>query len=192
MIRICAAVLAAGTSSRMGIPKQLLPWGDKTLLTKVLEVVTPLTNINPVVVLGASSTEIQKILPEAVTILYNPNYQSGLFSSLLCAITYASKTMATHILVVLGDQPGIETTYLQAMMATADLNPLKIINSNYTGKPGVPAIIPKQFFSELVAEKYSDKGAKEFFRKNKEEVIIMPPYNRLFDIDTLEDYDRYK
>ena len=80
---ISAVVLAAGTSSRMGEPKPLVPLGDRPLLSRVLESVHGSRVEDIVLVLGDSAARVQRELPmEGVTVVENASYRDGMSSSL--------------------------------------------------------------------------------------------------------------
>lgn len=177
-------ILAAGTSSRMGTSKQLLPIGDTTLLGLSIENALK-TNANEVFcVLGANAALIQKETDKyPVKVIFNTNYESGLSSSIVAGI----KELKTYdaVLIMLADQPKVDTHYLNELITSCKENPTKIIASNYGKKVGVPAIFPKAFYAELLQLK-GDKGARDFLQSEKDIIKLLP--KSLLDIDTQDDY----
>ncbi|WP_083191598.1 nucleotidyltransferase family protein [Formosa haliotis] len=114
-------ILAAGSSSRMGRPKQLLPWGNTTLLEHSLHTVLELESLETLVVLGANFNLIKEhIINYPVTILDNKTWQEGLGNSIAFAVNYICKSSekVDAVLIVLADQPFIRPSYLKDMMAS--------------------------------------------------------------------------
>lgn len=193
MRNLAVLVLAAGASSRMQTPKQLLKIGDQTLLEVVLEKATAISSPPIYCVLGANAAIIrQKIATKNVIYIFNENYQEGLSTSIVSGINYLEKNQPNleGVFILLGDQPAIEIAYLKNLVALFSEHKKKIIASNYQKKNGVPAIFPKEFFEELLLLK-GDFGAKEFMKENSKRIISSDFKSTLIDLDTKEDYDKY-
>ena len=193
MINIAILVLAAGESSRMKTPKQLVKIGINFLLEIVLSKAKAI-NINHVYcVLGANDVLIRKEISSANThFIHNTNFKKGLSSSITYGISHLKTTTNSYdaVLVLLGDQPAIEKTYLNEMIALFNEDQSKIIASNYGKKLGVPAIFPRSYFSKL--QKMSgDFGAKDILNNNSNVVYINKQTN-FIDIDTEEDLQNFK
>ena len=193
MINIAILVLAAGESSRMKTPKQLVKIGINFLLEIVLSKAKAI-NINHVYcVLGANDVLIRKEISSANThFIYNTNFKKGLSSSIAYGISHLKTTTNSYdaVLVLLGDQPAIEKTYLNEMIALFNEDQSKIIASNYGKKLGVPAIFPRSYFSKL--QKMSgDFGAKDILNNNSNVVYINKQTN-FIDIDIEEDLQNFK
>lgn len=188
MHKTAILILAAGSSSRMGNTKQLLPFKNTTLLGWAIEQAKS-TIVNDVYcVLGSNAKIIEKEISKfTIEIIFNANFKNGLSSSIVVGIDYLLTKNYDSVLIMLADQPNITSIYLNKLLKTSDKNPLKIIASNYDKKNGVPAIFPKKYFQQLLKLK-GYKGATEFLNSNSE-VIKMPPFN-LIDIDTKEDYQK--
>jgi molybdenum cofactor cytidylyltransferase len=193
MENIAVLVLAAGKSSRMHTPKQLLKIGNKSLLEIVLEKALAVSSPPIYCVLGANATIIQQeIATKNVVYIINENYQEGLSTSIVSGITYLEKNQPNleGVFILLGDQPAIEIAYLKNLVALFSEHKKKIIASNYQKKNGVPAIFPKEFFAELLLLK-GDFGAKEFLKENSKSIISSDFKSTLIDLDTKEDYEKY-
>ncbi|MFQ3296382.1 MAG: molybdenum cofactor cytidylyltransferase [Polaribacter sp.] len=193
MINIAVLVLAAGTSSRMKTPKQLVKIGTNFLLETVLSKAKTINKKDVFCVLGANEALIkQEISASDICFIYNPNFNEGLSSSIVSGISALEMKRKNYdaVFVLLGDQPAIEKTHLKAMIALFSENESKIIASNYGEKFGVPAIFPKRYFSKL--KKLSgDFGAKDILNKNKN-VIALRKQTNFIDIDTVEDLQAFK
>jgi molybdenum cofactor cytidylyltransferase len=194
MENIGILVLAAGKSSRMNGIKQLKKINNKTLLDITLEKLKSRYSDEIYCVLGANAAAIKsEITSKNIQFIENLNYEKGLSSSIVSGITYFKKEALNFdgIFIVLADQPGIEITYLESLIAIFKENTDRIIASNYGNKLGVPAIFPKKYFSELLLIK-GDKGAKEFINQRESEVICPLTSTNFFDIDTKEDLELFK
>jgi molybdenum cofactor cytidylyltransferase len=189
-MKIAVLLLAAGSSSRMGIAKQLLPVGDTTLLG--IAIATALqSNANKVhCVLGANAEVIkQSISKYNIEFILNTNYKTGLSSSIVAGIDHLTNQNFDAVLIMLGDQPLIKTEYLNEMIATFKNYDETIIASNYNNTFGVPSIIPKIYYNQLLKLK-GDKGAKDFLNSNDKTIISLENTD-LMDIDTLKEYQDY-
>ena len=195
MKRISVLILAAGNASRMGRIKQLLPYNNSTILQVAINNALASKANEVHCVLGANSEIIQKeIKADKVTFINNPNWQEGLSSSIVVGVKYLQslKEQTDAILIMLADQPKVDSYYLNELIDLFKNNEDKIITSLYKNKKGVPAIFPSTYFNELLKLK-GDKGAN-LLLNNFDQDIISPDLNIndiLEDIDTPEDYKRF-
>lgn len=191
---IAVLILAAGSSSRMGQPKQLLPWKDTTLLDNILKKVTSSCPMQIIVVLGAYAERIRSEIQEKKPIiLMNEKWESGLGSSLACGAKYILEKKETYdgVLVLLGDQPFIDEDFIDTMIATFYDNEKGIVATTYGKKVGVPALFSKDYFDAL-ADLKGDSGAKSMLIAHDNDVIPISAGNVTLDIDTQQDYERLK
>jgi len=187
MSEIAILILAAGSSSRMGKAKQLLPFKHTTLLGWAIEQAQATNAENIICVLGANVEKIEKsILKYNVRTVLNTDYLNGLSASIVKGIKELKKEDA--VLIILADQPNITSEYLNKLLEKYRKTPSKIIASNYNGFPGVPAIFPKKYYPELLNLR-GDMGAKEFLNNLVQEIVIEEAID-LHDIDFPEDYRR--
>lgn len=187
MSNIAILILAAGSSSRMKIPKQLLPVGNKTLLGLTLENAMNSKANNVHLVLGANSEEIKNSIKDiSVNIILNPNHTKGLSTSIVEGVKHIQSKPYDAVVIMLADQPQVDTSYINKLMDTFDENPEHIIASKYSNVFGVPAIFPKSAFEQLLKLK-GDKGAKTFLNSEKAKVIAINT-TQFIDIDTPKDY----
>ena len=194
MINIAVLVLAAGKSSRMKSIKQLEKINNKTLLDITLDKAKQLFSEHVFCVLGANIDKIKtEIRLKNIHFIENKNFNNGLSSSVISGLQYFKENNLHFdgVFILLADQPAIEITYLKSLSGLFKENQTKIIASNYGDFFGVPAIFPKQLFSELLLIK-GDKGAKTFINSKKNEVITPKETSNFFDIDTKEELRLYK
>ena len=175
----------------MGTPKQLLKWKNTTLLGHTIQVSETL-NLKTFVVLGANFEEIKNsISSRSIQILNHENWKNGLGSSIAFGVDYIFKNELDieAILIVLADQPLINSEYLNSMISVFEKGKNQIIASSYKdGKKGVPVLFDKIYFKEL-AQLSNDKGAKRLIEKYTDKVVLLNAESMVSDIDTLEDYN---
>ncbi len=186
MSSIAILILAAGSSKRMGEIKQLLSYKETTLLGWAIEQAKASEASEVFCVLGANAERIQKRLGDPVPWIMNHQHKEGLSSSIAAGVSALEDRDA--VLIVLADQPGIQTADLNRLLQQYLKNPDTIVASNYGGSIGVPALFPKMYFSDLVLLK-GDKGAKNYLNQHKEGIHLIDSL-RLLDIDTQEDYSK--
>ncbi|MGB5664017.1 nucleotidyltransferase family protein [Eudoraea sp.] len=189
--KIAILILSAGASNRMGsTTKQLLPWRDTTLLGNAIRSAKQASCNTVAIVLGSHANTIQKqVEDEKVQIVFNKNWKSGLGSSISCGISALEKNKMKYkaVLILLVDQPFIDTAYLNLLITNYLNSSNGIIATNYFDKAGVPAIFDKTYFSEL-KELNTDQGARDLLKKYAKEVILLDPEGKARDMDTLDDY----
>lgn len=186
MAKIPILLLAAGGSTRMGQPKQLLPWGNQTLIEHQIQ--TLQKTGNPVnVVLGSNSDLIIPVIEKfPVTIFINTDWKRGIGSSISLGISQIIQKNpdVNGVLITLLDQPLITTTFIEKILATYLPGSQQILVSHSTsGWTGVPVLFDKCYFKELT-ELRNDEGAKKIIRRHEENVILLDGDERLEDIDT--------
>ncbi|MEX0605876.1 MAG: nucleotidyltransferase family protein [Marinobacter sp.] len=154
---IPALVLAAGSSSRMGKPKGLLPWGEQTLLGRAIEQARALSS-NVWVVAGCYYPLMRYRTGRRPTRwVFNPHWREGLSSSLKVGLeALPARTVGAYVL--LADQPLIASWDLLQLRLTAEQNTSSPVATAYGNHPGVPAYLPRALWAEL-AELRGDRGA---------------------------------
>lgn len=142
-------ILAAGNSTRMRRPKQLLPFGESHLLGAVIDHALK-AGFDPVFcVLGANYEAIAKTLdPQSLTLVFNENWRAGLGSSIANGVGFIKQNHPEieAILIILADQPLVDPNYLNQMSALREKHPDTVIASDYGGFYGVPALFTKGYF----------------------------------------------
>lgn len=191
MDKIAVVVLAAGNAKRLGQSKQLLPWGNSTLLGNVVRNVLAVDAHKFFVVLGAYSNEIiEKINLSETTVLINGNWQQGLGSSIASAIAEIENKYSevNSVLLVLADQPFISSIHLNAIIKLHSTEKESIIITRKEDYIGVPVLFPRKFFRELMLLS-NDEGAKQIINRNKNWVKEVVSQDDTADIDTFESYE---
>ena len=185
--RVAVVVLAAGSSKRMGQPKQMLCVADSTLLEKVLLQTLKSRAEKVFCVLGSAGALIEKSIAHLeVEVVMNPHFEMGLSSSIVAGIAKVDSDGFDSVLLVLGDQPDVDSAYLDLLIDTQASE--KIVASSYDRRAGVPALIPRAYFGALRALE-GDKGAQNFL--NGSIPVIRIEGGCLVDLDSFDDYERY-
>lgn len=186
---IGVVILAAGSSSRLGRPKQLVKFQNKLLLQHVIDTITPF-HFNPgILVLGANAHKIQEsINPKKVTVLENEHWSEGISSSIRLGVSESLKLNDSldGILFLLSDQPFVSRELIEELIEKHSNGNQQIIACSYKDDVGVPAIFGKSFFPELMKLE-GDVGAKKIIAQNSENVQCVVFKNGSFDVDTEED-----
>ena len=180
MKSIAILILAAGASTRFGSCKQLAKVGDKSLLQHCITTANQLIPHAVYVVLGANAQRIAPTLSN-VTVIVNQQWQAGIGESIACGIRQL-EPLYQGVLVLLADQPHIQSGHLQSMLSKFTGN--EIVCGFYQGKRGVPAIFPRSCFEALTTLS-GDQGAKNILQESRERVIEQRLPEAAFDIDTV-------
>jgi molybdenum cofactor cytidylyltransferase len=191
-------ILAAGASSRMGRPKQLLPLGGRPLLQCVLDEALASRLDEIVLVLGHRAEEIREALalPEGsrVRAVVNADWARGQSTTLRLALRSASPT-ASAAAILLGDQPGVDAALIDRVAKAFLDTGLPAARPVYSGAdggrvPGHPVFLARRIWSE-VDELGGDEGARALLAARADWLLEIPVEGEPpADIDTWEDYQR--
>jgi len=183
-------VIAAGNSSRLGQPKQLVEIAGINLLQKTVNIAQRLSKTS-VCVLGYNADRFEMKLHLAdCKILVNKNWPQGMGSSIACATKFFEKKV-NAVMILLCDQYRLTKVDYDQLVEQWQTKPDKIIASQYFDKKtkmvieGAPAIFPKRYFAALMTLK--EKGARDILRKNQEQIMTVLLENAAFDLDTEDD-----
>jgi len=188
---ISGLVLGAGASSRFGEPKQLLPFRGSTLLGWVINQAERATGLDEVVVvLGRAADEIrEKVAFGNAKVVENPVFGSGCASSYRAGIG-ALDLRSDAIMILLGDQPGVDPETINRVAEEWRRGDGQIALASYRGREGHPMLFARPLFDKLVGL-HGDKAAWKLVDANPDLVRVIP-FDRPFpeDIDTAEDFRR--
>ena len=202
-----AIILAAGSSSRMGggRHKLLLPLNDRPVLAHVIDTSLQ-SQVHPIiVVLGHQSDQVRLHIKqytnhEHISLVENVHYLQGMISSLrlgiqtLVADGYRNEHISYQTdsaLIVLGDQPLITSTIIDALITAYRSTGKAIVAPLYKGKRGSPVLFDKSLFSELI-EVSGDEGGRTVLERHRDEVELIEIGDALanYDVDTWEAYEQ--
>lgn len=184
-------ILAAGPSSRLGEPKQLLKHAGKNLLQKTIDAALGAGTKPIVVVLGANAEQITgEINKSGIHLVINPEWKEGMASSVrigLNELLFINPNMEAVILMVC-DQPHVSAELINQLVNEHEQSGKSIVTCNYGEAIGPPALFSKTFFKELMKLK-GDVGARKIIQKHSNEVATISFADGKTDIDTKEDYN---
>ena len=183
-------ILAAGNSSRLGEPKQLLRYNDKSLIKHVAEEAVTAIGHPVMVVTGANHELIlDEINTLSVQFVYNEHWQQGMASSISTGLNVLlnNHSSISGVIIAVSDQPFVTAALFSDLIKTATNTSKGIAASSYENTLGTPVLFQKQYFEHLLDLKGSD-GAKKLLKQFKEDVAEVPFQLGNIDIDTKEDY----
>ena len=187
--KVAAVILAAGGSSRLGEPKQLIELGGLPLVRKAAMSALEAGALPVVVVLGAENDQILPALEglENVRIALNSRWKTGLASSVAAGLSALAEDDAVDgAMLILADQPFIDSHTLKNLIDA--FGESRIVASSYSNTLGVPAIVGREFFPELM-ELQGDRGAGPWLRARAAGVTSVPLPVSPLDIDTRDDVE---
>jgi molybdenum cofactor cytidylyltransferase len=187
-----AVILAAGASTRMGVPKQLLQFGGETMLRRAASVALK-TGCRPVVVVTSADAAAAREALRGLDVqeARNQQWESGISSSVRVGIeaVITANPQTAAVVLMLCDQPFVTREIIAQLVAAHRETGCSIVASRYGGSYGVPALFDKIHFAELTTLE-GDAGAKRVIQKHLPEVHLLPFPEGEIDIDTPEDFAR--
>jgi molybdenum cofactor cytidylyltransferase len=191
--RVAAIILAAGRSSRMGSANKLMAELDgKPLVAHAADAALGSRVERVVVVTGHEAERVRQALGRRkLEVVHNPDYASGIASSLAAGLAALKDSAVDGVLVLLGDMPRIAPTQLDRLISA--FNPLEgraICVPTFNGKRGNPVLWGKRFFDAMTHLK-GDVGARHLIAENGDLVaeVAMPDDAVLTDVDTPQALD---
>jgi molybdenum cofactor cytidylyltransferase len=183
---VAAIIVAAGASTRLGQPKQLVKIDGEPLLQRAIRCAQQ-AGASPVfVVLGADRELIRSAIDfGAASIVVSENWEEGLASSIRAGVQAAAGSAG--LLLMTCDQPRVTAAHLRAMIGMFEGRPEPVlVASTYAGVRGIPAIFPRQADGALLALR-GDTGARVLLHQPTWPVILFPLEGGELDIDRPED-----
>jgi molybdenum cofactor cytidylyltransferase len=189
---ICGIILAAGEGKRMGKVKLTLPLGDKQLIEWVLQAVKLAPLDKYFLVVRPEDKEMIKIGESwGAEIVLNPEYRSGMSSSIRKALDQISSELVEGIFILLGDQPLINPSIIFKMLKAFTPGKREIVVPFYKDKQGNPVLFDNYWRDELL-ELSGDVGGRSLLKANPENIKRVKISDRavIEDINSEEDYFR--
>ena len=175
-----------------GAPKQLLSVKGKTLLRHTAETALRTNFDKVVIVLGANAERfVKEILDLPVVIAVNENWQKGMGSSIKTGLAALIEENLDAVIIMLCDQPLITAKTLENLAEIFACSGNSIVACKYKETIGVPALFSSRLFQELLNLK-NQEGAKKLIKKHRENAVLVSVPEAEFDIDTIEDYEKFK
>jgi molybdenum cofactor cytidylyltransferase len=191
----CAAiVLAAGASTRLGQPKQLLEINGESLLHRTIRLAEEAGCAPIFVVLGFEAERMQRETADLdVRVVLNPEWQSGMGTSLRSGMESLMKEsqLPQRVVLLLSDQPMLSSEILFSLVKKSAETDSLIVASCYTGRLGVPAVFRKELYPNLQKVE-GDKGAREVIQVYRDRTASIDFPEGAIDIDTVQDLELLK
>lgn len=192
--RFGAVILAAGSSSRMGTPKQLLEIEGRPLIVRAVEAALASPAWPIVVVLGAHAEKIRPALARLpVLIAENPAWSEGMAASIRTGITTLGQFSRAldGALLALCDQPAFSADVIAQLVAAQANSGRSIVAARYSGRNGAPALFLREHFPTL-ASLTGEEGARALLNGDPAGVAPVELPELAVDLDTPEDFARAK
>ena len=189
---IGAVILAAGASSRMGMPKQLLEYGGQTLVRRAALAARKAGCTPIVVVTGAHAKELENELRELrLRETNNAAWESGMGSSIRAGVQAVLETndKISALILMVCDQPFVTSDVLSGLIRAHHKTGREIVASSYGAIIGVPALFGQAFFGELLRLN-SATGARQVIQKHLAQVHAVSFPQGAVDLDTPADFAR--
>ena len=188
---VAGLLLAAGSSRRLGQPKQLLPYEGRTLLDATLDVARAAPFDQRLVTVGGAADEVvHQVNFDGFKVVDSLHFTDGCSSSIVSALSsLAADTQG--VVMLLGDQPGITVSAIESLIAaaTAGGGPAPLAVCRYTDGIGHPFWFGRQVFSDL-AELHGDKAVWKLLESGLYPVTEVPIDATIpLDVDTWDDYE---
>jgi len=167
---LSSILLAAGESKRMGRFKQLMPWGQSTMIEQTLDNLLSSEVDEVIVVVGHKAEEVKKVLSDkSVRIVINPNYKQGMSTSVIAGLNQVD-SQAKAVLLAFGDQPLIDYQTINTLIGVFRSNNKGIAIPTYQGSRGHPVIFDLKYRQKL-QELKGDIGGRQIISNHSEDVL---------------------
>lgn len=185
-------LLAAGNSSRLGQPKQLLQFNDTSLLQNTIVQAEKVPNSFVLVVTGAYKESIDfEIAKTEAQSIHNPNWESGMASSIAIGLQQIQelKPAIRACIISVCDQPYISTILFEDLIKKYKVSGKGIVASNYSDIVGVPVLFDSAYFAAL-KNLQGNEGAKKMIQQHQNDIASVAFEKGAIDIDTIDDYNK--
>jgi molybdenum cofactor cytidylyltransferase len=186
--RVSAILLAAGSSRRMGQPKQFLPLRDKPVINHCLDNIIAANIKDIVVMLNADGRDwAEQMSRIRVTIAFNDDPDSDMSESVRKGLLRL-EPFSSGVLICLSDHPLVTAETMKTLVEWHEREPQKIIIPSYNGKRGHPGLFPIRCASEI------DQGftLRDIVKRDEKRLRFVEVTDEgvVFDMDMMEDYER--
>ena len=184
-----ALLLAAGASTRLGRAKQLIEIDGEPLLRRAARALLDTSPHTLIVVLGHDAAVLRTCVGDLpLQCIVAPDHAEGLAASLRAGIAALSAD-CDGALVALTDQPALDAGHLLALCGAWRASPARAIASAYAGVLGVPALLPRGWFADVMRLR-GDTGARALLRERSAQVIAIDAPALARDLDTPDDLEQ--
>jgi len=190
---ISALILAAGQSKRMGQPKMLLPWGETTVLEKVIATFKSAEIDDVLVITGGNREQVERLVGDSARALFNPNYaENEMLRSVQVGLEGIPPGVEA-VLIGLGDQPQIQERSVWLVLEGYRRSRASIVVPSFQMRRGHPWLVGRDHWDEILAMR-PPASLRDFLNRHPGEIHYVDINNDsiLQDLDTPEDYLKFK
>jgi len=186
---ITALILAAGQSRRMGQPKMSLPWGETTVLEKVIATFKAADVGDILVITGGDRERVEALVGDSARAIFNPNYAKGEMLSTVQAGLTGLKPDAEAALIGLGDQPQVQERSVRSVLDEYRKSGAALVVPSFRMRRGHPWLVARPHWDEILRMR-SPASLRDFLNRHADEIHYVELDNQsiLQDLDTPEDY----
>ena len=190
MTDVAALILAAGSSSRMGSPKQTLQYRGESLLRRAALAALG-AGCRPVMVVTGANAELSRGQLDGLDVreVFNTSWETGMGSSVRVGVEALADTDADAAVLMLCDQPHVTAEVISGLVAAYRTTLSSVVASTYGGSFGVPALFGRAHFAEL-ARLEGPGGARQVIERHAPEAHFLPFPSGAVDVDTPDDFSR--
>jgi nicotine blue oxidoreductase len=171
-MRVAGLLLAAGAGRRYGMPKALVPYHGRLLVQRAADTLAAAGCAETVVVLGAEADRVRAAAPDLPRTVNNPDWLTGMASSLRAGLAALAGTPAAAAVVILVDMPGVTPAAVRRIAALAGPGALAI--GGYGDRRGHPVLLGRDHWDGVTASATGDRGARDYLRAHGDQVTIVP------------------
>jgi CTP:molybdopterin cytidylyltransferase MocA len=169
---VSGLVLAAGAGSRYGMPKALVPYQGRLLVQRAAAVLAAGGCDDVLVVLGAAADRVRAAAPDLPRTVENPDWATGMGSSLRAGLTALAAEAAAAAVVLLVDMPGVTPAAVRRLVAIAE--PGALAMGGYGERRGHPVLLGRDHWAGVAATATGDRGARDYLRPHPDIRRVVP------------------
>ena len=189
---ISAILLAAGQSKRMGELKQLMPFGQSTIVGQAVDNLLGSAVVEVIVVVGYKAEDVRKaIAAKPVRIVINPDYEQGMSTSIIAGLNMVHGGVQA-VMLALGDQPLVSSETINVLINEFCNHDKGIAVPTYQGRRGHPIIFAVKYKEQLLKLR-GDVGGRQIIKDNPDDVleVAVESESVVADFDTTDDYQSH-
>lgn len=154
------------------MPKALVPRGGRLLVQHAADTLAAAGCSPIVVVLGAAADRVRAQAPDLPRTVENPDWPTGMASSLRVGLAALAGTPAVAAVVLLVDMPGITPSAVRRLVAIGGRDVLAM--GGYADRRGHPVLLGRDHWAGVAASAIGDRGARDYLRAHDDLVRVVP------------------